>query len=170
MQKTNAKISILFVCLGNICRSPMAEGLFIEAVKEAGFSDKIEIASAGTGNWHIGELPDERMRKTALEHNIELISRARQITIEDFAHYDYILAADKTNLKNINELYADYKGANQPTFFLMRAFDRGSTPQENPQEVPDPYFGGEEGFEACFQILKNAMQNLLIYLQSKHNF
>ncbi len=149
-------IKVLFVCLGNICRSPMAEGLFTHHVKNAGLKGEIEIDSCGTGAWHMGELADPRMRETAQKHGIELTSRARQIKPEDFQEYDYILAMDDNNyqeLKRIQDRVPDGKAK----LYKMRDFD----PESKGADVPDPYFGGQEGFEKVYEMLDRSTRKFL---------
>ena len=156
-------IKVLFVCLGNICRSPMAEGIFLHLVQEAGLSDQIEVDSCGTGAWHTGERADHRMRATAKSHGIQLPSRARQIKAQDFVQFDYILPMDHSNLREVNH----QKGSNQQAtaeVILMRYFDD----VDQNGEVPDPYYGGPEGFETVYEILMRSNKKLLDYLIEKH--
>jgi protein-tyrosine phosphatase len=157
-------MKILFVCLGNICRSPMAEGLFNHLVAEKGLSDKITSDSAGTGDYHIGELADHRMRKTSLKYGIDLTHCARQISISDFEHFDYILAMDKSNQKNILSLIPG-KVEWQKKVYLLRDFSK----TDKGLEVPDPYFGGMEGFEEVFSLLKSCLSHFLNYLIENHD-
>ncbi len=139
------KVNVLFVCLGNICRSPMAEGLFCELVKKSGLSDRISCDSAGTGGWHAGSSPDARMHKTALQRGIELNHEARQLHADDFYRFDYILAMDKNNYRDITRICPpDAKSK----VLLMRHFDA----QDRDAGVPDPYYGGDKGFDEVFDI------------------
>jgi len=156
-------MNILFVCLGNICRSPLAEGIFQQLVKNAGLEKEIYIDSAGTGNYHIGELADPRTRETSLKYDIELTHCARQLKSSDFSSFDYILAMDKSNLKNI-ELLNDGKANLEGKLFLMRRFDPG----HEGKDVPDPYFGGMEGFEEVHFILSRTMKHFLNMIVEKH--
>ncbi|MEM6803898.1 MAG: low molecular weight protein-tyrosine-phosphatase [Bacteroidota bacterium] len=156
-------VKVLFVCLGNICRSPMAEGLFLKQVKEAGLSDKIEIDSCGTGAWHVGDKADPRMRETASRHGINLLSRARKVEITDFREFDYIIPMDNSNLMNLQRMAThvpDIKAA----IIKMRYFDEGN---EN-ADVPDPYYGGEQGFEDVFQMLDRSCAALLAFIREQH--
>src|SRR5688500_1630475 len=100
----NPRTRVLFVCLGNICRSPLAEGVFLHLVKEAGLTDRFEVASAGTGEWHIGERPDSRSIAVARRHGVELPSRARQVESKDLHTFDHVIAMDRENLRDLKRL------------------------------------------------------------------
>ncbi len=151
---------ILFVCLGNICRSPLAEGLFIAKLKAAGLGDKYKVDSAGTTAFHEGVLPDPRTRANAEENGLTLLSRARPFSKQDFLDFDLILTMDKTNYKNVKvwepalvDKIAEVK--------MMRDFDL-----ESPgADVPDPYYGGDKGFQNVFDILDRSTDELLRYLE-----
>ncbi|MEO1655619.1 MAG: low molecular weight protein-tyrosine-phosphatase, partial [Bacteroidota bacterium] len=134
-------VKVLFVCLGNICRSPMAEGIFKQMVNELGLD--IICDSAGTSSYHIGELPDERMRLTAKNHGIDLTHRARQLAQDDFDKFQYILAMDQSNYQNIMNLKIRVSSQAEPTIKLIRDFD----PHQGNKQVPDPYYGDQEDFE-----------------------
>jgi protein-tyrosine phosphatase len=157
-------VHVLFVCLGNICRSPMAEGLFIHLVKEAGLSDKVQIDSAGTGNWHVGARADTRMRETAAKHGIELPSRARQVTLADFDRFDYILPMDQSNLSDLRELQLRAPQA-RAQVIKMRHFD----PEAPEADVPDPYYDGQRGFEEVYDMLNRACAKLLAHIVAAHD-
>ncbi|MDA0379525.1 MAG: low molecular weight phosphotyrosine protein phosphatase [Bacteroidetes bacterium] len=149
-------VRVLFVCLGNICRSPLAEGVFRDKVRAAGLSSLIEIDSAGTGAWHVGEPPDRRMVATARGHGVDLSAqRARQFVDTDLADYDHILAMDKSNLHDI--LFLDEGEDFGQRVTLFRQWD----PEPGDYEVPDPYYGGPEGFEEVFRIVDRTAENLL---------
>ena len=152
--------SLLFVCLGNICRSPLAEGIFLHLVKEAGLTDRFEIDSAGTGAWHVGESPDARAAMVASRHGVELESRARQITQEDLGRFDYVIAMDRENLRNIERLLEPNGSGAQ--IHLLREYDEGT----EGDEVPDPYYGGASGFETVYEMVHRSCQNLLDRLKA----
>lgn len=147
---------VLFVCLGNICRSPAAEGIFQHLVKEKGLQDEFIIDSAGTGGWHVGALPDSRMRAAAKARGISLTSRARQFVTEDFQRFDYILAMDESNFMNIMALKPTGKSPLAKVELMLN--HHGNTPLKN---VPDPYYGGSQGFEEVLDLLEVACDNLL---------
>jgi protein-tyrosine phosphatase len=151
---------ILFVCLGNICRSPLAEGIFRGLVDEAGLSDKFEIDSAGTGSWHVGERPDARAAMVAREHGIELDSRARQVTLKDLHDFDYVVAMDHENLRSLERMAASSGG--DAEISLLRAYDSDA----EGEEVPDPYYGGVGGFENVYQIVARSCEGLLMRLRA----
>ncbi|MEM7513106.1 MAG: low molecular weight protein-tyrosine-phosphatase [Bacteroidota bacterium] len=157
------KLHILFVCLGNICRSPMAEGLFKHKVAQSGLSDFFDIDSCGTGAWHAGESADARMRKTAQKHGIQLTSTARQVQTTDFSRFDYIIPMDDSNLINLQSFVSRMNNANA-TLVKMRFFD-SEAPNE---DVPDPYYGGVDGFEDVYNILERSTQAFLEFLVEKH--
>ena len=151
------KISVLFVCLGNICRSPAAEAIFIDLIQKKRLTDSFFVDSAGTGNWHIGKKADLRMRIAAERRNITILSRARQITSEDLEKFNYILAMDNSNFKNIKNL----KNLTSSTQLaaIKKIQDFRSVFKE--EEVPDPYFGGEEGFDNVLDILEDSVTGFL---------
>lgn len=155
------KIKILFVCLGNICRSPLAEGVFQSLVEEKRLNHLFEIDSCGTSAFHVGEPADKRMRETAYKHGVSLTSRARQFSTSDFDTFNYIIAMDHSNKQNMLLLAKETPNAK---LFLMRDFD----PTEKGADVPDPYYGGLAGFENVFQIVYRSSQNLLNYIQHEH--
>lgn len=147
-------MKILVVCLGNICRSPLAEGILLHMVKEKNLS--IAIDSAGTSDYHIDEAPDARTVANAKKHNIDLSPlRARQFTVEDFDAFDKIYVMDKSNLQNVLKLARNEKDKEKVDLFLNI-----SHPKQN-MEVPDPYFGGEAGFEKVFQLVWQASEKLI---------
>ncbi|MEM6782494.1 MAG: low molecular weight protein-tyrosine-phosphatase [Bacteroidota bacterium] len=141
-------VRVLFVCLGNICRSPLAEGVFRHHVDQAGLTDRFEIDSAGTGRWHVGEPPDPRMRSTARERGLSLDDqRGRQAQGSDLRYYDHIFTMDRSNLHDV--LFLDPQGANSYRVRLFREFD----PDPEDYQVPDPYSGQQEGFDLVFDIV-----------------
>ena len=152
---------ILFVCMGNICRSPAAEGVFRALVDERGLSDRIKIASAGTLGYHAGELPDQRMRRAARQRGIDLISRARQVVAADLDFYDYVLAMDSENHDYLRRLCRHE--AHLAKVRLLT--DYHSDPEIT--HVPDPYYGTDEGFEEVLDILQVACGKLLTEVEAK---
>ena len=151
------KISVLFVCLGNICRSPAAEAIFINLLEKKGLTDDFIVDSAGTGGWHIGKRADSRMRNAAERRNINILSRARQITGKDFDAFNYILAMDNSNFRNIQDL----KNTTSSTDFSSIKKIQDFRSVFNEQEVPDPYFGGDEGFDYVLDILEDSVNGFL---------
>jgi protein-tyrosine phosphatase len=148
-------ISVLFVCLGNICRSPLAEGVFRSIVQGHGQDHIIQIDSAGTGSWHVGEPPDKRMRQTALGHGLSIDNLVgRQFNKKDLERFDFIFAMDKSNLNDI--LMLDTEGEFGHKVRLFREFD----PDPDDYQVPDPYFGGEKGFEEVYQLVERTSRVL----------
>ena len=153
---------ISFVCLGNICRSPLAQGVFQDLVNREKLDQKIFISSAGTGNWHIGNLPDERMRQTAQTKGIKLDSRAQQFQSKDFNRFNLVLAMDHSNLVRLSEIAPSTLPKNK--LMLFRSFD----PESNEdQDVPDPYYGGVKGFEEVYSMVKRTCPPLLDYIKSR---
>lgn len=148
---------VLFVCLGNICRSPTAEGILLQLVKENNLEDKILIDSAGTAAYHSGEGADSRSQKTANAHGVFLPSRARQIRPQDFTEFDYIFAMDKSNLQNIKRM-AREANIQADNLFLFRDFDPRSPKNA---DTPDPYYGGPQGFEQVFSICYSTCSAIL---------
>jgi protein-tyrosine phosphatase len=157
---------VLFVCLGNICRSPLAENVFRHLVEEAGLEERFEIDSAGTGSWHVGERPDARASSVASARGIELRGRARQVTPDDLVAFDYVLAMDRDNLEELE--YMARRGEASAEIRLLRAYDPqvdGGT--DGGDEVPDPYYGGASGFEDVFDIVSRSCRSLLASLTER---
>ena len=148
---------ILFVCLGNICRSPAAEGVFKQKIKERDLENFFVVDSAGTGSWHVGNLPDQRMRTTALTRGIELTSRARQIEENDLYEFDQILVMDKDNLDAVKSLTKDDINPLNSKIKLILSYSKNS----QLDEVPDPYYGGQNGFEKVLDLLNDAIDELI---------
>ncbi len=154
MPEIKQNVSILFVCMGNICRSPTAEGVFRYHASKAGFSDRIEIDSAGTHAYHVGEPPDRRAVAAAERRGMSLEGiRARRVSDEDFERFDFILAMDEGNRAQLVEQSApEYHSK-------VRLFLEFSTGRE--REVPDPYYGGPAGFERVLDLVEEASRGLL---------
>ena len=146
---------VLFVCLGNICRSPLAEGIFNKLIVENGLQQKIQCDSAGTSNYHIGDLPDSRTIKVATKNGMKLTHRGRQFTAADFSKFDLIVPMDSDNKDNILEL-ATTEADRQKTI-LMRSYDSS----KSKGNVPDPWFGEMTDFEFCHRLLRECCSNLL---------
>ena len=148
-------VRVLFVCLGNICRSPTAEGIFRHKVEAAGLTDRIETDSAGTSAWHAGEAPDGRAQEEAERRGVDISKqRSRAVANTDFEHFDYILAMDSENLR---ELKGRCPKAHQGK--LHRCLDYA--PQGEHRDVPDPYYGGPQGFARVFDLIDEACDGLL---------
>jgi protein-tyrosine phosphatase len=155
---------VCFVCLGNICRSPTAEGVFQELVNRAGLQTSFSIDSAGTAAYHSGELADARSRQEAEGRGVPIRSVARQFLSADFARFEYVIAMDRANLMELQRL----PGARQftGTLALFRAFDPGSDIHNRAQsDVPDPYYGGVDGFATVFELCEASARGLLDHIQ-----
>lgn len=152
---SNQPVNVLFVCLGNICRSPTADGVFQKYVDEAGLGHVIKVDSAGTSGWHIGSPPDHRSAQEAASRGYNLSHlKGRQVERDDFNHFDYILAMDKQNLADLQDLApADFSGH----LGLFLTFSS----QTQYTEVPDPYHGGKKGFTLVLDLIEDASQGLL---------
>jgi len=168
-------IKVLFVCLGNICRSPTAHGVLERKLAMAGLSDVVDVDSAGTAAWHIGKQPDLRSQEAARKRDYDLsYIRARKAVAEDFLEFDYVLAMDDENLKNLKsivpaELVGKIKA--QPELFLASfsppVLAADSLNKQSLTEVPDPYYGGEDGFEAVLNMVEDACDQLILDIRSK---
>ena len=173
---SDSKTSVLFVCLGNICRSPLAEGIFSHQAEIRGLADRFEADSAGTGAWHTGEPPDSRSVAVAASHGVPLTGTARQVVMDDFARFDLIVAMDRSNQRSLEGLRHGgtrwdrgrrrhgrgsgaraQKGRNRARIVMMRDYDPGGSDPD----VPDPYYGGPGGFEQVYRILERACGELL---------
>tara|TARA_B100000700_G_scaffold63575_1_gene70127 strand:- start:794 stop:1267 length:474 start_codon:yes stop_codon:yes gene_type:complete len=148
---------ILFVCLGNICRSPAAEGIFKKKIKDRDIEELFFVDSAGTGGWHVGNLADSRMRESALSRGIELTSRSRQIKENDLDEFDHIIVMDKDNLHAVQSLIKDHKNPSNSQIKLILSYSKNS----QLQEVPDPYYGGQNGFDKVLDLLDDAIDGLI---------
>ncbi|CAA9890597.1 putative Protein-tyrosine-phosphatase [Candidatus Methylobacter favarea] len=149
------KIKVLFVCMGNICRSPTAEGVFAKLLREHALEEHFILDSAGTHAYHLGEAPDLRAQKAALERGIELGHlRARKVALEDFEEFDFLLAMDCENYSALMDICPD-KHKEKIGYFLDYASHLGE------REVPDPYFGGKHGFERVLDMIEHASAGFL---------
>ncbi|HEY0303481.1 MAG TPA: low molecular weight protein-tyrosine-phosphatase [Longimicrobiales bacterium] len=158
------KLKVLFVCMGNICRSPLAEGVFRHQVRAAGLADRFDIDSAGTASYHIGDPPDQRTTSVARARGIELTGRARQIKALDLRDFDYVLVMDAQNMARVQQL----AGSTKPTaeVRMLRDFDEEA---EDDLDVPDPYYGGPRGFEDVHDIVERACARLLEHIRAQHD-
>ncbi|MEM1023625.1 MAG: low molecular weight protein-tyrosine-phosphatase [Myxococcota bacterium] len=148
-------MKILFVCLGNICRSPTAEGVFREQLARHRLADSFQVDSAGTGAWHAGEPPDRRMRTAAKKKGYVLDGQARQVKIDDFRRFDLILAMDGSNYEDLRRLQPEDGTARLQKF---RDFD----PEAPGDDTPDPYYGGPAGFDEVVEICERTSLEILV--------
>jgi len=156
-------IKVLFVCMGNICRSPSAEGVFRKLVDNLELQADIEIDSAGTHSYHVGEPPDQRAQATALSRDIDLSDlRGRKFIPEDFKKFDYVLAMDQSNYQ---DMQAQNPGNGKAQLSLFLEFSR----KHSEKEVPDPYYGGNQGFENVFNMIQDASEGLLQHIRKNHD-
>jgi len=151
---------LLFVCMGNICRSPAAEGVMRALVAEECLENHVAIRSAGTGGWHAGNLPDQRMRAAAKNRGYDLSSRARQVTADDLRDYDLVLVMDQQNLRETRAF--DHESRFTPKIRLFCEF----CAEHDASEVPDPYYGGEQGFEQVLDLLEDGCRGVLQHIRS----
>lgn len=149
----NEKTSVLFVCMGNICRSPLAEGVFLHLARERGVEGAFRVDSCGTGGWHAGDRPDPRVRAVAAKHGVDLPSRARQLRVPGDDGFDLVIAMDASNRDN-----AAAAGVPAEKIRLMRSFDPDAPADA---DVPDPYYGGDDGFDTVYGMLVAACNGLL---------
>lgn len=155
-------VKVLFVCLGNICRSPTAHGVFQHIVTQAGLQRAIQVDSAGTGDWHVGQPPDKRATQAAKQRGYDLSQlRARQFNAEDFQEFDYILAMDQENLQDIAALRIAAHGGHVGLFLQFAK-------NAEHDEVPDPYYGGGKGFERVLDLVESASRGLLEHIKQRH--
>ena len=162
MTEYKEKVSVLFVCMGNICRSPTAEGVFRHLVAERGLMDRIDVDSAGTHAYHVGEPPDRRAQAAAAQRGVLLADiRARRFGMADFERFDFVLAMDRDNLNLLSE-QADASQRRKLHLFLD--FSSGAE-----SEVPDPYYGGATGFERVLDLVEDASRGLLETLMSRQD-
>lgn len=155
-------INVLFVCMGNICRSPTAHGLFESLVAAQGMENQIRVDSAATHAYHIGDAPDSRAQAAALLRGVDLSSqRARQVDKNDFGHFHYVIAMDEANVSGLRCL-AGSQDAQQIQLFMNFAS------RWNEREVPDPYYGGDHGFERVLDMVEDAAEGLLAHIKQQH--
>lgn len=153
-------VRVLFVCLGNICRSPSAEGVFRKVVQQAGLDDRVTIDSCGTGGWHVGKAPDSRAIAAAHQRGIDIADlRARQFSSEDLDRFDYVLVMDRQNLADVRDVWRQ-NGGTEPVLFL----EFGNSGHD---EVPDPYYGGDHGFEQVLDLINDASDGLLRHIREQ---
>ena len=150
-------VSVLFVCLGNICRSPLAEGVFVAAARDRGLAARIEADSAGTAAYHSGEPPDPRTAAVAARHGVPLHGLARQVTRHDFRRFDLIVAMDRSNRRSLERLRGHRRHPGAALIVMMRDYD----PDPDSPDVPDPYYGGADGFERVYHIVARCCEGLL---------
>jgi protein-tyrosine phosphatase len=156
------KVKVLFVCMGNICRSPTAEAVFRSYVEKAGLADQIQIDSAGTLDYHVGDAPDTRAQRAARQRGYDMSNlRGRQVEAQDFFRFDYVLAMDNLNLVTLERLRP---GDAQSHLGLFLEFAE----RHREHEVPDPYNGGVEGFERVLDMVEDAADGLLKHIRQHH--
>jgi protein-tyrosine phosphatase len=157
-------VRVCFVCLGNICRSPTAGGVLRHQLREAGLASQVEVDSAGTGGWHVGELPDDRARAEARRRGVDIDDPARQFERDDFTRFDLVIAMDDDNAAALRRM-AQGDDHHLAKIRLLRSFDPAAPPGA---PVPDPYYGGPDGFAAVFDLVEAACRGLLDHLVDEH--
>jgi protein-tyrosine phosphatase len=162
-EKNGPEVAVSFVCMGNICRSPTAEAIMRHLVREAGLEAAIAVDSAGTGDWHVGEERDRRSRAVAKLRGMPITGLARQFSRSDFDRFDLVLALDEENARDLRRLAPSDEA--RARIRLLREFDASAPPGA---EVPDPYYGGPEGFERVFDICLAACRGLLEHLRRSY--
>ncbi len=156
-------VKVLFVCMGNICRSPVAEGVFRRMLESVGLGDKVYVDSAGTHSYHVGAPPDPRSQATASRRGIDLRAlRSRKVTVADFSQFDYVLAMDRDNLEQLLGYCQEPELRGRIQLFMDYA------PDLPEREVPDPYYGGPNGFERVMDLIETAAEGLLIDIRQRY--
>jgi protein-tyrosine phosphatase len=158
-------VRVLFVCLGNICRSPTAEGVMRALAAEAGIEDRLEIDSAGTGSWHVGHPPDERAAAAAARRGIELAGAARRVESSDLDRFNLVIAMDRDNLAELQRMAGDH--GHPEKLALLRQYDEAAA-AAGELEVPDPYYGGEDGFDLVLDVVTAGCRGLLLQVVEQH--
>ena len=156
-------IKVLFVCMGNICRSPSAEGVFSDKISAAGLGDRVHIDSAGTHAYHVGNPPDPRSQEAAIKRNYDLSAqRARKVEVSDFNEFDYVVAMDMSNKDDLQAICPS--GLEDKIYLFLKFSDNYDA-----TEVPDPYYGGGNGFETVLDLIEDAADGLITHLQKHHS-
>jgi protein-tyrosine phosphatase len=163
-ERDGMQVAVSFVCMGNICRSPTAEAIMRHLVREAGLEERIALDSAGTGDWHVGEERDRRSRAVAKRRGMPITGPARQFVRGDFERFDLVLGLDDENARELRRLAPTDEA--RAKIRLLREFDEDAPPGA---EVPDPYYGGPEGFELVFDICLSACRGLLEHLMKGYH-
>ena len=159
---TSPMIKVMFVCLGNICRSPLAEAVMAKRIVDAGLSSKITVASCGTAAYHIGKNPDPRTIAVSEKHRIPIDHKAQQLSSADYITYNYLLVMDNSNAINAEKVKPREASAQ---VFKLRDFDT----EDEGSDVADPWFGEEDGFEVCYKTVERCTAEFLHFLVNKHN-
>lgn len=156
-------VSVLLVCLGNICRSPSAEGVLKKLLADQGLTAHFSLDSAGTGDWHVGKAPDPRAIKAAARRGIDISAlRARQVTLGDFHKFDYLLAMDGSNYADLRAMQPENSTAQLERFLAF-------APAEYPEDVPDPYYGGDDGFDSVLNLITDASEAFIEHVMQLDN-
>lgn len=160
--ESNSKVKVLFICMGNICRSPTAEAVFRRYVEQEGLAERFLIDSAGTHDYHIGDAPDARTQRAAGQRGYDMSQlRGRQVAAEDFRNFDYLLAMDEANLEILRGVRPRDAQSHLGLFLEFAEW-------HTEREVPDPYFGGADGFERVLDMVEDAAAGLLRHIRQKH--